>query len=157
MAQAVKNPPAMQETQETWVQFPVFERSPGEGNGHLLQCSCLGEKIHTHTHTHGFCTKLQEKFFTNLIKLECFWLDKCKKYYLDSNFRCFHLLVMVVWLPWVSYFLLSLSLPTKIYYRLWKKENSKVRGYYFCILPEPSYANITDGWNLPQTSVLCPY
>ena len=52
MAQAVKNPPAMQETQETWVQFPVLERSPGEGNGHLLQCSCLGEKIHTHTHTH---------------------------------------------------------------------------------------------------------
>ena len=112
---------------------------------------------HTHTHTHGICTKLQEKFFKNLIKLECFWLAKYKKYYLDSNFRCFHLLVMVVWLPWVSYFLLSLSLPTKIYYRWWKKENSKVKGYYFCILPEPSYASITDGWNLPQTSVLCPY
>ena len=52
MAQAVKNPPAMQETQETWVRFPGLERSPGEGNGHLLQCSCLGKKKYTHTHTH---------------------------------------------------------------------------------------------------------
>ena len=37
----VKNPPAMQ---ETWVDsgsIPESGRSPGEGNGYSLQCSCL--------------------------------------------------------------------------------------------------------------------
>jgi len=31
----------MQETQETWVQPPGWEDSPGEGNGNPLQFSCL--------------------------------------------------------------------------------------------------------------------
>ena len=38
MAQMVKNPPAMPETQ---VQIPGWARPPGEGNGHLLQYSLL--------------------------------------------------------------------------------------------------------------------
>ena len=38
MAQTVKNLPAMQ---ETWVRFPGWGRSPGEGNGNPLQYSCL--------------------------------------------------------------------------------------------------------------------
>ena len=37
MAQIVKDLPAMQETQ---VQFPELELSPGEGNGYPLQYSC---------------------------------------------------------------------------------------------------------------------
>ena len=41
MAQAVKNfLTAMQETQATWVQFPLG-KIPGGGNGHPLQFSCL--------------------------------------------------------------------------------------------------------------------
>ena len=39
--QAVKNLPAIQETQETWVQFLGQERSPVERNGNPLQFSCL--------------------------------------------------------------------------------------------------------------------
>ena len=35
---AVKNPPAQQ---ETWGLIPGLGRSPEEGNGNLLQCSCL--------------------------------------------------------------------------------------------------------------------
>ena len=38
MAQMVKRLPTMQ---ETWVQFLGQEKSPGEGNGNLLQYSCL--------------------------------------------------------------------------------------------------------------------
>ena len=38
MAQLVKNPPAMQETQ---VSIPGLGRSPGEEDGHPLQYSCL--------------------------------------------------------------------------------------------------------------------
>ena len=38
MAQMVKNLPT---TQETWVQSLGQGRSPGEGNGYPLQCSCL--------------------------------------------------------------------------------------------------------------------
>ena len=38
VAQMVKNPPAMR---ETWVQSLGQGRSPGEGNGYPLQCSCL--------------------------------------------------------------------------------------------------------------------
>ena len=40
----VKNLPAMQETQEIWVQSHIrgSGRSPGGGNGSPLQCSCLG-------------------------------------------------------------------------------------------------------------------
>ena len=41
VAQQVKNPPAKQETQETPVQSLGQGRSPGEGNGNLLQYSCL--------------------------------------------------------------------------------------------------------------------
>ena len=37
----VKNPPAMQEAQESWVQVPGSGRSPGEGNGNPLQYFCL--------------------------------------------------------------------------------------------------------------------
>ena len=39
---AVKNPPTIQETQDTWVRkIPGLGRSPGGGNGNPLQCSCL--------------------------------------------------------------------------------------------------------------------
>ena len=38
MTQTVKNLPAMQ---ETWISIPESERSPAEGNGNLLQYSCL--------------------------------------------------------------------------------------------------------------------
>ena len=38
VAQLVKNPPAMQ---NTWVRFPGWERSLGEGKGYPLQYSCL--------------------------------------------------------------------------------------------------------------------
>ena len=37
---SVKNPPARQKLQETWVQFPGSIRSPG-GHGNPLQDSCL--------------------------------------------------------------------------------------------------------------------
>ena len=37
----VKNLPAMQETQEMWVQSPGLRRSPGGGHGNPLQSSCL--------------------------------------------------------------------------------------------------------------------
>ena len=40
MAQWVKNLPAMQKTQETWVSIPGLGRSPGE-HGTQLQYSCL--------------------------------------------------------------------------------------------------------------------
>ena len=38
----VKNPPAVQETQETRVQSLGWEDSPGGGQGNILQHSCLG-------------------------------------------------------------------------------------------------------------------
>ena len=41
MAQRVKNPPAMQETQETWIRSRGREDSPGVGNGNPLKYSCL--------------------------------------------------------------------------------------------------------------------
>ena len=41
MAQAIKNPPAMQETQETWVQYLGQEDPLEEENGNPLQYSCL--------------------------------------------------------------------------------------------------------------------
>ena len=37
----VKNPPAMQEPQETWVRSLVWEGSPGGGHANPLQHSCL--------------------------------------------------------------------------------------------------------------------
>ena len=40
----VKNPPAMQETQ---VRRVFWRRSSGEGNGNLLQNSCLGNPTDT--------------------------------------------------------------------------------------------------------------
>ena len=40
-AQRVKNPPAMQKTQEMQVQSLGWEDSPGGGNGNPLQYSCL--------------------------------------------------------------------------------------------------------------------
>ena len=42
VSQMVKNLPAMQ---ETWGSIPDLERSPGEGNGNLLQYSCLGNPM----------------------------------------------------------------------------------------------------------------
>ena len=36
-----KDLPAMQETQETWVQIPGSGRSPGEGQCNPLQYSCM--------------------------------------------------------------------------------------------------------------------
>jgi len=41
MAQRVKNPPAIQETQETWVQSLGQEDPLEEGNGTVLQYSYL--------------------------------------------------------------------------------------------------------------------
>ena len=43
MAQSVRNLPAMQETQ---IQSLGWEKSPGEGNGNLLQYSCLGNSMY---------------------------------------------------------------------------------------------------------------
>ena len=40
MAQQVKNPPVMQETQEMWVQ-PLGQKVPWRRNWHPLQYSCL--------------------------------------------------------------------------------------------------------------------
>ena len=40
MVQWVKNPSAVQETQETWVPSLVG-KTPGKGNGNPLQYSCL--------------------------------------------------------------------------------------------------------------------
>ena len=37
----VKNPPAIQETQETWYSMAGSGRSPEVGNGNPLQYSCL--------------------------------------------------------------------------------------------------------------------
>ena len=81
MAQAVKNPPAMQETQETQLQIPGSGRSLEGGNGNAFQYSYLENPMdirdwqatihgvtkslswlsmhvnthtHTHTHTHTF-------------------------------------------------------------------------------------------------------
>ena len=48
MAQQVKNPPAMQETQgdtEDANSIPGLGRSPVEGNGNALQYSCLKNPI----------------------------------------------------------------------------------------------------------------
>ena len=42
---AVKNLPAVQETEEMWVQTVGWEDSPGGGNGNPLQCSCLGNPM----------------------------------------------------------------------------------------------------------------
>ena len=42
IAQFINHLPAMQDTQ---VQFLGRERSPGEGNGNPLQCSCLADPI----------------------------------------------------------------------------------------------------------------
>ena len=42
MAQRVRNPPAMQETQ---VHSLGWEDSPGEGNANSLQYSCLGNPM----------------------------------------------------------------------------------------------------------------
>jgi len=45
VAQLVKNLPAMQKTvcnAKDPCSIPELGRSPGEGNGNLLQCSCLG-------------------------------------------------------------------------------------------------------------------
>ena len=39
--QQVKNPPAMQETLETWIRSLSWEDLLEEENGNLLQCSCL--------------------------------------------------------------------------------------------------------------------
>ena len=41
MAQWVKNPPAVQETQERRDSAPGSGRSPGVGNGNPLKCFCL--------------------------------------------------------------------------------------------------------------------
>ena len=43
VAQLVKNPPAIQETQVLLI--PGSGRSPGEGNGNPLQYSCLGNSM----------------------------------------------------------------------------------------------------------------
>ena len=48
LAQLVKNPPAMQETRPSAGNLgstPGLGRSPGEGNGNPLQCSCLENPV----------------------------------------------------------------------------------------------------------------
>ena len=40
VSQMVKNPPAMKKPQDMWFD-PWIRRSPGGGNGNLLQYSCL--------------------------------------------------------------------------------------------------------------------
>ena len=45
VAPGVKNPPAMQETQETWVWSLSQEDFPEEGNGNPLQYSCLENSL----------------------------------------------------------------------------------------------------------------
>ena len=45
MVQQAKNPPAMQDMQETWVRFLGQEDSTGEGNGNPLLYSCLGNPM----------------------------------------------------------------------------------------------------------------
>ena len=45
MAQWVKNPPTMQETQEMPGSVPGLGRSPGGGHGNPLQYSCLGNHM----------------------------------------------------------------------------------------------------------------
>ena len=41
MAQWVRNPPTMQDTQEKTGSIPGLGKSPGEGNGNPFQYSCL--------------------------------------------------------------------------------------------------------------------
>ena len=50
---AIKNPPAMQESQETQAQSVGWWRSPGWGNGNPLQYSCL-EKLHGQRSLEGY-------------------------------------------------------------------------------------------------------
>ena len=45
LAQSVKNPPAVQKTQEDANSIPGSERSPGGGDGNPLQDSCLGNPM----------------------------------------------------------------------------------------------------------------
>ena len=45
MAQAIKNPPAMQETQETWVQYLGQEDPLEEENGNPIQYSFLKKSM----------------------------------------------------------------------------------------------------------------
>ena len=45
LAQVVKSPPTMQETQESHVRSPSQEDSPRVGNGNPLQYSCLGNPM----------------------------------------------------------------------------------------------------------------
>ena len=47
MAQQVKNLPAVQETQETWVQSLGWKDPPGEGNGYPLQYAGLENPMST--------------------------------------------------------------------------------------------------------------
>ena len=72
---AVKNPPAMQETQEMVVQSLGQEDPPGGGNGSPLQYSCRKipwtEKPTEHTHTQGdLRKKKRQKNFTFVKKVE---------------------------------------------------------------------------------------
>ena len=45
MAQQVQNLPAMKETLGDTSSIPGSGRSPEEGNGNPLQCSCLGNSV----------------------------------------------------------------------------------------------------------------
>ena len=53
ISSAVKNSPAMQETQEMWLQSLGREDSPRGGNGNPLQYSCL-EKSHGQSSLAGY-------------------------------------------------------------------------------------------------------
>ena len=55
VAQWVKNLPAMKETQTHMGLIPLSGKTPGGGNGNLLQYSCLESTTHT-TYTGGMKT-----------------------------------------------------------------------------------------------------
>ena len=53
----IKNPPSVQEMQETWAPFLAQEDSPGGGNGNPIQYSCLEKLMNRGTwwaRVHGF-------------------------------------------------------------------------------------------------------
>ena len=69
MAQQVKNPPAMQETEETWVQSLAQEDSLEEGIGNPLQYFCL-ENAHGLWSLAGYSPKVTESDLTEGLSMQ---------------------------------------------------------------------------------------
>ena len=73
----VKNPPVMQDRQEMQVRSLGSRRSPGVGNGNLLQYSCLGNPMETSLLGYNplireepdttLATKQQQQFWSNVM------------------------------------------------------------------------------------------